>query len=146
MVTLHVPPIVLWRESNVWCECACVSSKWTLRLGVGSMTVAERVGDRIAPLLSTAQRWRQNLATTAKPVDTAPPQQHGDRRRNASERRAAGRGGRRAEEPYRSDRHTVVLLAEVARLRDENALLREAALTFGALAERLTKRQGSTAP
>jgi hypothetical protein len=29
------------------------------------------------------------------------------------------------------------LIAEVARLRAENALLREAALTFGALAERL---------
>jgi len=48
------------------------------------------------------------------------------------------RGGRRRDERFRSDRETIVsLLTELAKLREENALLRRAALSFGALAERL---------
>jgi len=64
-----------------------------------------------------------------------------DRRVAGGERRASGRGGRRGAESHRSDRETIVnALAELARLRDENALLRRAALAFGALAERLNQR------
>jgi hypothetical protein len=59
-------------------------------------------------------------------------------RRTTPDRRAVARGGRRREERYQSDRETIVsLLTELAKLREENTLLRRAALSFGALAERL---------
>jgi len=138
MVTLHVPPTVLWRESSAYCECACESSQWTLRLCVGSVTVEERVSDRITPLLPIAQQWRENVTRVLEDKEPARPKD--DRRRAMHDRRAVRRAGRRGEEPYGSDRHAVALLAEVARLREENMLLRHAALTFGALAERLNKK------
>jgi hypothetical protein len=64
-----------------------------------------------------------------------------DRRVARGERRTSGRGGRRGGESHRCDRETIVeTLAQLARLREENALLRRAALAFGALAERLNRR------
>jgi hypothetical protein len=109
--------------------------------------VEERAGDRITPLLPIAQQWRENVTRRVLGDEEPTSQPNDDRRRGAlDDRRAVRRAGRRGEEPYRSDRHTVALLAEVARLRDENALLREAALTFGALADRLTKRIRSGSP
>jgi hypothetical protein len=45
---------------------------------------------------------------------------------------------RRPSERSRADRETIAnLLTEIAALREENALLRRAAIAFGALAERL---------
>jgi hypothetical protein len=42
------------------------------------------------------------------------------------------------DERSRADRETIAsLLTEIAALREENALLRRAAIAFGALAERL---------
>jgi hypothetical protein len=59
-------------------------------------------------------------------------------RRVTPDRRAVARGGRRREERYESDRETVLgLLKEITALREENALLRRAAIAFGGLAERL---------
>lgn len=59
-------------------------------------------------------------------------------RRTGPDRRAIPRGGRRRHERDRSDRDTIIdLVVENAALREENALLRRAALAFGALAERL---------
>lgn len=67
-----------------------------------------------------------------------------ERRVAAQDRRAIPRGGRRRDESDLSDRETIIsLLAELMKLREENALLRGAALTFGALAERLHKRIGA---
>ncbi len=136
MTPLHVQPTVLWRASSAYCECACESSQWTLRLCVGSVTVEERVGDRIAPLLPIAQQWRENVRRVLEDKEPAKD----DRRRARHDRRAVRRAGRRGEEPYGTDRHAVALLAEVARLREENMLLRHAALAFGALAERLNEK------
>jgi hypothetical protein len=68
-------------------------------------------------------------------------------RRTTTDRRAVARGGRRQEDRDRSDRDTVVtLLIELASLREENTLLRRAAISFGALAERLNKEVRSRRP
>jgi hypothetical protein len=67
-----------------------------------------------------------------------------DRRVTQGDRRASGRGGRRHGELHRYDSElNASLLSELAALRDENALLRRAALSFGALAERLSQRIAS---
>jgi hypothetical protein len=59
-------------------------------------------------------------------------------RRVTPDRRAVARGGRRRDERSRSERETIAsLVTEIAALREENALLRRAAIAFGALAERL---------
>jgi len=69
----------------------------------------------------------------------APGPSHPERdRRVTPDRRAVARGGRRREERFQSDRETIVgLLKEITALREENALLRRAAIAFGGLAERL---------
>ena len=77
------------------------------------------------------------MATEPLPLDR-------ERRVAAQDRRAIPRGGRRRDESDLSDRETIIgLLAELMKLREENALLRGAALSFGALAERLHKRIGA---
>jgi hypothetical protein len=69
--------------------------------------------------------------------DQSPPERD---RRVTPDRRAVTRGGRRRGERSRADRETIAgLLTEIAALREENALLRRAAIAFGALAERLNK-------
>jgi hypothetical protein len=69
------------------------------------------------------------------PSDQPPPDRD---RRVTPDRRAVTRGGRRPSERSRADRETIAnLLTEIAALREENALLRRAAIAFGALAERL---------
>ena len=69
------------------------------------------------------------------PSDPSRPERD---RRVTPNRRAVVRGGRRGNERKRSDRETIAsLLTEIAALREENALLRRAAIAFGALAERL---------
>jgi hypothetical protein len=67
-----------------------------------------------------------------------------ERRVATQDRRAIPRGGRRRDESDLSDRETIIsLVTELMKLREENALLRGAALSFGALAERLYKRIGA---
>ena len=74
-------------------------------------------------------------------VATEPVRPDRERRLATLDRRALPRGGRRRDESDLSDRETIIsLLTELMKLREENALLRGAALTFGALAERLHKR------
>ena len=67
-----------------------------------------------------------------------------DRRQSAQPRRSVPRGGRRTDEAVPTEPACVELVAEVARLRCKNALLENAALTFGALAERLNDRPNSS--
>lgn len=140
MLTLHVHPIVLWREATAHCECACDGGRWTVRLCAGSATTVERVVDGVGPMLRIAQAWRQPFTDDVREgtPDRAPAA--GNRRHAAPDRRAFARGGRRAGERYRSHLDTAALVAELAVLREENALLRDAAMTFGGLAERLNTK------
>lgn len=57
---------------------------------------------------------------------------------------AGRRGARGPSDPHATDLGVTAFLAEVRILREENAALRNAALTFGALAERLNERAKST--
>jgi hypothetical protein len=140
VLTLHVHPIVLWRESTAHCECACDAGRWTVRLCVDTGTTDERVVEGVGPMLRLAQVWRQPFIHDLQEAapDRAPAD--GDRRRKPRERRAFARGGRRRGERYRSHVDTAALVTEIAGLREENALLRDAAVTFGGLAERLNTR------
>ena len=98
MITLHVQPTVLWREANTYCECACVSSEWTLRLCVGSTLVEERAGDRITPFLPIAQQWRENVTRRVLGDGELTSEPNDDRRHGAiDDRRAVRRAGRRGE-------------------------------------------------
>jgi hypothetical protein len=79
-------------------------------------------------------------------VASGPPHPERDRRAT-SDRRAVARGGRRRDERFRSDRDVIVsLLSELAAVREENVLLRRAAISFGALAERLNQALRSIRP
>ena len=66
-----------------------------------------------------------------------------DRRQAAQPRRAVPRNGRRTDDDVATERVRAALVAEVATLQSRNALLENAALTFGALAERLNERPNS---
>jgi hypothetical protein len=92
-------------------------------------------------MLQTAQLWRETVEkmtapVTAKQLARIAP----DRRTFPAERRAVMRGGRRHSDPNAPILDVTALLAEVGQLREENELLRDAALTFGELAERLNLR------
>jgi hypothetical protein len=140
-VSVHVRPIVLWRENQASCECSCVSSVWTLRLMVGGALAQERPHRSVAPMLRTANLWRETVEQMVAPVPAAELEwTASDRRHLGVERRAVSRGGRRSSDPNPPNLDIRALLAEMERLRGENECLRSAALTFGALAERLNLR------
>jgi hypothetical protein len=140
VLSLHVHPIILWREATAHCECACDSGRWTVRLCVESAATTEQVVDGVGPMLRLAQAWRQPFTEDVGDASPDPAPADGDRRHAAPERRAFARGGRRGSERYRSHLDTAALVAELAALRAENALLRDAAVTFGGLAERLNTK------
>lgn len=143
-VRFYVRPIVLWREDSVICECSYASSVWTLRLMVGGAPARERTHTGVTPMLGTAQLWRETVEKVTAPVTDRPVARIGpDRRTLPAERRAVMRGGRRHSDANAPDLDVPLLLAEVGHLREENELLRNAALTFGALAERLSLRAKS---
>ena len=76
-----------------------------------------------------------HLGLAIVPTDRSEPERD---RRVTPDRRAVTRGGRRGDKRSQPDRDTIAsLLKEIALLREENELLRRAALAFGALAERL---------
>jgi hypothetical protein len=58
-MTLHVRPIVLWREEHTRCEFVYSSSTWTLRLWVGPTMARERVGAGTGPMFRAARLWRE---------------------------------------------------------------------------------------
>ena len=140
MMIPHVRPIVLWRESSTYCECAWLLSRWTLRLRVGRLTAVERVFDGVGPMLRIAHLWREALLKEVPDTTANPTSITCDRRQTPPERRAVARGGRRGTEPQRSQLDPGTLLSEVASLWEENAMLRDSALSFGALAERLSQK------
>jgi hypothetical protein len=143
-VSLHVRPIVLWREDNVICECSYASSVWTLRLMVGGTPARERTHSGVTAMLETARIWRDTVEKVPARVTDRPVARIGpDRRTLPAERRAVMRGGRRHSDAQAPDLNVPLLLTEVGHLREENELLRNAALTFGALAERLSLRAKS---
>lgn len=72
------------------------------------------------------------------PPDPSRPERD---RRVTADRRALAHDNGRGEEHSRSERETIATLrSEIAALQEENALLRRAAIAFGALAERLNAR------
>jgi hypothetical protein len=144
-VSLHVRPIVLWRDDKVTCECSYASSVWTLRLMAGHAPARERAYVGVSPMLRTALLWRETVEKMTGPVTARQLARIAPDRRNVpAERRAVMRGGRRHRDANAANLDVTALLAEVGHLREENELLRNAALTFGALAERLSLRVKST--
>lgn len=159
MISLHVRPTVLWHESETHCVCSCVASEWTLRLFVDDIVVRERVVEGVRPMLRIAQEWRETVSNAHDVAAQSESRSRFDHRLAAPERRTVPRGGRRASDPSRmagaaqsatDGSPTAVrtetdpdhgdlcaLKAELERLREENAILRDSALAFGALAERL---------
>src|SRR4051812_30473703 len=98
MVTLHIRPIVLWREGHAHCECIYANSAWTLRLWVGHVAARERNTAGVESMLRTAQLWRETLAGLSPAAREVPSGDRGDRRHSPTERRAVVRGGRRGRE------------------------------------------------
>lgn len=141
MITLHGRPIILWHEARTHCDCACVSSQWTLRQYIDQVPIQERVFNDVRAMLRTSSQWREAAVNNMLNAMIDPPAMELDRRNTAPERRSVVRGGRRSAEQSRYHLDTAALLAEVGKLREENALLRDASLTFGALAERLSKNE-----
>ena len=139
--------------------CSCVASEGTLRLFVDDIVVRERVVEGVRPMLRIAQEWRETVSNAHDVAAQSESRSRFDRRVTDSERRNVPRGGRRADDPPRmagadqsaaegspgatqteTDPHSgdlFALKAELDRLREENAILRDSALAFGALAERL---------
>lgn len=159
MIALHVRPTVLWHESETHCVCSCVASEWTLRLFVDDIVVRERIVEGVRPMLRIAQEWRETVSNAHDVAAQSESRSRFDRRLTAPERRNVPRGGRRANDASRkagaaqserdgspagtrteTEAHhgdLTALKAELERLREENAILRDSALAFGALAERL---------